>query len=577
MRAALMTSARRNTNVSRQCVVMIAVICALSTCSTPSVRSHNFIESMGAPIPANAPGIDYAPSEFMAAPVPVNAIRIEYALIADTLFTRAVTGGHISTSRTVVDTIQLFQTIRNAAEKLQRQTTEAEVRPLLSALYDCLLHPLAQELGTSGAQLEILAEGQLASVPFAALHNSRLGRYLVQDHPLRYVALRTPTVSSAVHQRVMSQLAADSVTEALDYLDQTRTRLASGAVTDAPPATRISAPPGESGVAYALVADTLLIWTTTKYGVEVFRTVVDTIRLFQVAEQAETELERRSPDASVRPLLSALYDWLLRPVELRLGDAGTPIVFVLDQRLAFVPFPALYDTVRGRYFNENRAIRFAVSLDVAKQRATVEPAPGVLLVADPAFDQREYARLHRLHYAREEVRSFAGRYPGAALLEGSRATRPALDSAITLAGVTHFAGHAVFDEIQPERSYLVLAAQGGAPGRITAGELARLDLRHVRLVVLAACRTARSAPNWTGQPTGLSDALLAAGVGGVIGSTWDVDDRFTAALMTEFHRRYQRSHDGSRALREAQLALLRSPDSALRSPAAWAGFRYTGR
>jgi CHAT domain-containing protein len=96
-------------------------------------------------------------------------------------------------------------------------------------------------------------------------------------------------------------------------------------------------------------------------------------------------------------------------------------------------------------------------------------------------------------------------------------------------------------------------------------------------VVLSACRTVRSGTSRAGGFTGLSGALLAAGVGGAVGSTWEVDDRFTAALMTAFHGEYRLRRDGPRALRTAQLALLQSADPALRSPAAWAGFRYAGR
>jgi CHAT domain-containing protein len=62
-----------------------------------------------------------------------------------------------------------------------------------------------------------------------------------------------------------------------------------------------------------------------------------------------------------------------------------------------------------------------------------------------------------------------------------------------------------------------------------------------------------------------------------VGSLWEVDDRLTRLLMVELHRAYRGSGNGPAALRTAQLTLLRSADPALRSPAAWAGFRYAGR
>ncbi|HYR09073.1 MAG TPA: CHAT domain-containing protein, partial [Longimicrobium sp.] len=75
---------------------------------------------------------------------------------------------------------------------------------------------------------------------------------------------------------------------------------------------------------------------------------------------------------------------------------------------------------------------------------------------------------------------------------------------------------------------------------------------------------------------GLAGALLGAGVDGVVGSPWRVEDGLSGPLMTEFHRAYRRTGDGAGALRAAQLAALRGGDPALRSPAAWAAFRYVG-
>ena len=93
-------------------------------------------------------------------------------------------------------------------------------------------------------------------------------------------------------------------------------------------------------------------------------------------------------------------------------------------------------------------------------------------------------------------------------------------------------------------------------------------------MVLAACQTVRTGPGRAAGFSGLAGAFLAAGAGGAVGSLWEVDDRLTRALMVEFHRAYRSSGNGPVALRAAQRHLLRSGDEALRSPAAWAGFRY---
>jgi CHAT domain-containing protein len=139
----------------------------------------------------------------------------------------------------------------------------------------------------------------------------------------------------------------------------------------------------------------------------------------------------------------------------------------------------------------------------------------------------------------------------------------------------HYAGHAVADDHRPERSYLVLAGNRHS-GRLSAGEIERLDLHRVRLVVLSACQTARRTGGRASGLTGLAGAFQAAGARGVVAGLWRVDDADTRVLMIEFHRRYRASGNAVTALNAAQVALLDSPRAELRSPAAWAGFRYTG-
>jgi CHAT domain-containing protein len=339
-------------------------------------------------------------------------------------------------------------------------------------------------------------------------------------------------------------------------------------------------PANEVAVAYALLGDTLLTWTVAAASVRLVRQTVDARSLIGTVEELRSSLEHGEDTRTLRPALAALYDRLLAPVNAQLGDVNTTLVVVADGELASVPFSALYDRRNGRYLVEARPLRYAGSLrDASRTRegGTSRKAT-TLLIADPAFDPRIHRGLARLPGARQEVDSIAAAYRNHAVLADSGASREALQASLAGATVVHFAGHAVFDDQRPERSYLVLAAGRSAPDRgwLTAGEMEDLSLRHVDLFVLSACQTLRSGSGRAGGFAGFAGALLDAGVGGVVGSLWRVDDRLTAPLMVEFHRAYRRPGDGPRALREAQLRLLRSPDPALRSPAAWAGFRYAG-
>jgi CHAT domain-containing protein len=465
----------------------------------------------------------------------------------------------------------------------------------IHTLHSAILHKLPPGLqvdrpayfdDTPDVTYALVLRGLAAGHPGKALAYLDLARSSPPAHGLPYARIRdtliTWTISPRAVQffstvvdtiRLLQEIELRNQAAILRYLDKARTSPVSA--RRQANLERVAPIAGETGLIYTRIRDTLLIWTVGPGEVEVSRTVLDTIQFARTLERVNDRLERGASSAELLLDLSLLYEWLVRPVEGRL-DPEVPLVVVGDEEGA-VPFAALYDARRGRYLIEGHSVRFAASLREARRRRTDEAAEGVLLISNPTFERRyEHPRLEPLENAEQEASAIAENYSGETILKGANTTRPALRSALLLDGVVHFAGHAMFVDIFPDMSYLVLARQWdeGIEGKITAAELARLDLRRVRLVVLAACRTARSGPR---RGIGLSRAFLTAGVGGVIGSTWSVEDRNTRALMIEFHRTYSSHRDGPAALRAAQLALLRSGTPNFESPSAWAGFRYTGR
>lgn len=340
---------------------------------------------------------------------------------------------------------------------------------------------------------------------------------------------------------------------------------------------RLAAPAGHVAVEYALIGDTLLTWTVRGDTTRIRGQLVERDEFILTVEQVTAALESPARDADALPGLRRLYDWLIRPVRGYLGARETPLVILADGEVAGIPFAALLDSVTGQYLVQDYPIRFAATLaDAARPASGREGLGRALLVADPAFDVGRYRGLFPLDSARAEVRRLRGLYPSPDLLEGESATREAFLERMRGASVVHYAGHAVFDDARPERSYLLLAG-ADTTGRLTAEAVSAMRLDGVRLVVLSACRTLRSREGRSGGFSGFSGALLAAGAEGVVGSLWEVSDRYTPPLMAAFHQELLRSGDPAHALREAQLRMLDPKgDPSLWSPSIWAGFRYTG-
>jgi CHAT domain-containing protein len=73
---------------------------------------------------------------------------------------------------------------------------------------------------------------------------------------------------------------------------------------------------------------------------------------------------------------------------------------------------------------------------------------------------------------------------------------------------------------------------------------------------------------------GLVEAFLQAGASNVLASLWPADDRATATLVEEFHKRLAAGRPAVAALAEAQRTLLR--DTRTARPFFWAGFVING-
>jgi CHAT domain-containing protein len=360
--------------------------------------------------------------------------------------------------------------------------------------------------------------------------------------------------------------------DALEALD--RGRVSFDTTGQSRDATRsiLAVRPGEVALEYALIGNRLLTWVVRDGSMTFVEQRVPRDELLLAIEQTGAMLATSGASELAKPHLRRLYDRLIRPVRNQLGRRDSKVVIIADGELARVPFEALLDST---YLVQDHPLRFAASLADARRPALPRDTSPLraLLVANPAFSQAEHPTLDPLDGADEEVDSLRSVYGDADTLSGENATVDSFRARVPRANVVHYAGHAVFDDTRPERSFLVLAGRG----RLPADSVGSWNLSNVRMVVLSACSTLRARQGRSGGFAGLSGELLSAGAGGVVGSLWKVDDELAGPLMLEFHREYATSRDPSQALRKAQLNMLESDDPARRSPAAWAGFRYVGR
>lgn len=105
-------------------------------------------------------------------------------------------------------------------------------------------------------------------------------------------------------------------------------------------------------------------------------------------------------------------------------------------------------------------------------------------------------------------------------------------------------------------------------GILRADEIQYLDFSDCSMAVLSACKTGLGQERNSEGVYGLQRAFKLAGADKILMSLWNVDDKCTAELMTEFYRQYYAGNSDEEALRKAQESIReRYP-----SPEYWGAF-----
>jgi CHAT domain-containing protein len=349
---------------------------------------------------------------------------------------------------------------------------------------------------------------------------------------------------------------------------------------------------------YWVGASTTTIWVVGPDGLRTSARVdVPEARLAELVHQA-TGAGDGPADAGVAMLAagSARRPWrelhrlLIEPVQNRLPRRpGSRLTIVPHGPLSGLSFAGLRDE-HGRYLLETHDLHYVPAVAVLAFTSRRQAAPrGALLVGDPGppVAARGEPPLPALPWARREVETVRGSMHGAVtVLVGERATEAAVRSRTSGRAIVHLATHGIIRNDESLISYLALGGDGSSEendGQLTADEVYSLAL-DAELVVLSACRTALGPSNGDGV-FGFTRAFLYAGASTVAATMWDVPDETTWRVMRDFYARRAGGLTTSRALRSAQLSLLRALRAgAVRlqgqvmpeSPHLWAGFVLVG-
>ena len=345
----------------------------------------------------------------------------------------------------------------------------------------------------------------------------------------------------------------------------------------------------------------------------------------------------KSQSGNIKQVARDLDEQLMRPIRPLLGNANH-LLLSPDSQLNLVPFAALVDENNRYLVETYDITYLTSGRDLLKLQRSTPSRQGPLLVANANFDQpgqtavqtasqrssnatSRAADFTRLRFAAlpgtaKEAAAIAPLLPNATLLTAEQATETAIKQ-VQGPSILHIATHGFFLEDAPlvapadygldafSRAYVQVIPRPGAQpsaktgppenpllrsglalaganprksgsddGLLTALEATGLNLYGTQLVVLSACDTGLGdVANGEGV-YGLRRAFVMAGAESQLISLWKVSDAGTAALMTDYYQRLLAKQGRSDALRQTQLAFLRSDQ--YQHPYYWAAFIAAG-
>ncbi len=116
---------------------------------------------------------------------PSGVVVLDYSVIGDTVLSWTVRDTLVRLHRWTVRSGALFMTIARVVAAMESRSNGTQVERDLSDLYRQLVAPVEADLGRRDTSLMIVADGELAAVPFAALRDGN-GHYLVESRLLRF-------------------------------------------------------------------------------------------------------------------------------------------------------------------------------------------------------------------------------------------------------------------------------------------------------------------------------------------------------------------------------------------------------
>ncbi len=288
----------------------------------------------------------------------------------------------------------------------------------------------------------------------------------------------------------------------------------------------------------------------------------------------------KEPDRTndVQKLSVQIYSWLIQPLEAELGKTQVKkLVFVLDGALRNIPMAVLYDEKQQKYLIEKYAIALTPGLQLLAPQPLQQDRLNALTAGLSQSRKVEGKEFPQLDNVLLELKQIESQVPRSEELVNQKFTKTNLQSQIksNSFNVVHMATHGQFSSNLEETFILAwdrLLKIDDLDNLLRTND--SQGANDIELLVLSACQTATGDNRAT---LGLAGIAVRAGARSTLATLWSVDDRSTAALMSEFYKQLANTNlTKAEALQQAQLALWNNKERDWKRPYFWAAYVLVG-
>lgn len=330
------------------------------------------------------------------------------------------------------------------------------------------------------------------------------------------------------------------------------------AIRDKPDFEHFLLPPSADDLMSQANHGPVVVINISAYRSDAFLVESDKIRVLPLKDLAPNEIEKYVAlidrgSASLDPVLAWLWDTTVNPILSALGflekreDNWPRVWWIPTGLMCRLPIHAaghhyvgeadtVLDRVISSYSSSIQTLRHVRNL-AAKDVKCVNPEKDLaLLVCMRTTPQGPGLRVPDLAFAEREIDTVISLLPHMRQQVLNKPVKASVLREIRSCAVFHFAGHAQTDPSDPSKSRLLLHDWEDDPLTVTDIMRLRLSEQRTRLSYLSACTTGQNRTRkLQDEAIHLMNACQLAGIPHVIGSLWEVDDKFSMTAAREVY------------------------------------------